>query len=808
MAGRNSFTNSTNESSQQTQETYSVDIRYFLIMLFTAMTVFFAIGFLTAPVPPSTWSTNLSDSLSSESQSSTINPVKRTQAKHSTEIGSKILNDDLNQHHEYFQEPSYEDLGQGEGVIRRPTASSPSINSSGDEQQEHLPAGQHLLVDIKNVSAKFLNSEERLAQAMVDTVKSAGLTLLSYHCHSLVPAGVSCVGVLLESHISFHTWPEEGVITLDLFTCGEKPLLPIVPELERLFGVPRSEDGQGEDEEIVTLWSHELRGFRDIDPIPKKSNYMRDSDFADWILSPLDLYMKKQIISTESEYHRIDIWDVVTNEDTPSYEDALKHNLTKGDPRWHTPELVSPERALFMNGVLQSTKSHDREYHESLVHPAMLAHPNPVHVAVIGGGEGSVVREFLKFKSVQSITMIEIDPVIVEISRKYLPTMNDCSDIVGVAENCFDDERLNLVIEDAATWFMDRYGEGATKESPVEKFDVIIIDIDDALDNQGNPVYGDEALKAILKALSDDGTFGSSLGEPHNIHDPRAEYSGARAREKYMRTLEADENIAAMFVYEEAHTGEDKPNAFMTACKNAKCRDLWFADAMVIDYTIGERVRETKSGDPILFHYDGGTQYLFQVPPRGWEEVYCRRDPVPFECDFRGLDPTKDLFEMDIEDEESSSFNIVYSDEEVIGIRATVDIPQGSYIMPSDVAASFTISEHTHNQLKTNVDIKDTGDVSVIENFLSFIEDHGHKTVSYGSSLKYVEVGATSMIRESENLAEVNIGRWMPTHPDGVQPVFSPVYDRHMVSYDVFLVTTKDIKEGDELVKPVNLWTE
>ncbi len=362
MAGSSSSPNSTNESSQiQSSQTYSVDIRYFLIMLFSAMTVFFAIGFLTAPIPSSLPSYN-GDSLSSKTSSSgsaSINPVKRTQVKHSTEIGSKILNDDLNQHHVNFQEPSYEDLGQGEGVIQRTFAASPNINSKTEKQQEHLPAGQHLLVDIKNVSAKFLNSEERLARAMVDTVKSAGLTLLSYHCHSLVPAGVSCVGVLLESHISFHTWPEEGVITLDLFTCGEKPLLPIVPELERLFGVPRSEDREGgetngEDEEIVTMWSHELRGFRDNSPIPSKTNYMQSSsDLASYVFSPLDLYLKKQIVSTESEYHRIDIWDIVTHEDTPSYQDALKHNLTKGDPRWKTPELVSPERYLFMNGVLQ-----------------------------------------------------------------------------------------------------------------------------------------------------------------------------------------------------------------------------------------------------------------------------------------------------------------------------------------------------------------------------------------------------------------------------------------------------------------------
>lgn len=71
-----------------------------------------------------------------------------------------------------------------------------------DSNGLHLPAGQHLLVDIKDVDSTFLNSEERLAFALVELINESKLTLLSYHCHSLVPNGVSCAGVLLESHVS------------------------------------------------------------------------------------------------------------------------------------------------------------------------------------------------------------------------------------------------------------------------------------------------------------------------------------------------------------------------------------------------------------------------------------------------------------------------------------------------------------------------------------------------------------------------------------------------------------------------------
>jgi S-adenosylmethionine decarboxylase proenzyme len=133
-----------------------------------------------------------------------------------------------------------------------------------DDDDIHLPAGQHLLIDIENVDSAFLNDEERLAVAMLELVNECGLTLLSYHCHKLKPMGVSCAGVLLESHVSFHTWPKEGVITLDLYTCGPKSIIPIVPTVERLFSIPKqSVDVDDVMSQPNMVWAHKYRGFSD-----------------------------------------------------------------------------------------------------------------------------------------------------------------------------------------------------------------------------------------------------------------------------------------------------------------------------------------------------------------------------------------------------------------------------------------------------------------------------------------------------------------------------------------------------------------
>jgi len=169
----------------------------------------------------------------------------------------------------------------------------PPSSSSDDEEEEeiHEPAGQHLLVDIEHLDYAFLNSKERLARAMMDLVDMSGLTMLSYHCHELEPAGVSCAGVLLESHVSFHTWPAEGVITLDLFTCGPASLVPYVPVVEKLFSIPRTPSFEGEVVEPPhMLWSYKRRGFRNEEGYDASAG-----DIYNFLLGVMEFENKTQV---------------------------------------------------------------------------------------------------------------------------------------------------------------------------------------------------------------------------------------------------------------------------------------------------------------------------------------------------------------------------------------------------------------------------------------------------------------------------------------------------------------------------------
>jgi spermidine synthase len=84
---------------------------------------------------------------------------------------------------------------------------------------------------------------------------------------------------------------------------------------------------------------------------------------------------------------------------------------------------------------MQSSEADEFIYHEALVHPALLTHPNPQKIFIVGGGEGATLREILRYKSVQSALMVDIDQEVVESCKKYLPEWH---------QGAFDDKRVAL----------------------------------------------------------------------------------------------------------------------------------------------------------------------------------------------------------------------------------------------------------------------------------------------------------------------------------------------------------------------------
>lgn len=83
-----------------------------------------------------------------------------------------------------------------------------------------MAVGVHILADLYGVDSKILSHIRPMKALLDDTIKHAKLTKLSSDYYQFKPFGVSGVVFLAESHISIHTWPEYGLLTLDIYTCG------------------------------------------------------------------------------------------------------------------------------------------------------------------------------------------------------------------------------------------------------------------------------------------------------------------------------------------------------------------------------------------------------------------------------------------------------------------------------------------------------------------------------------------------------------------------------------------------------------
>lgn len=81
-------------------------------------------------------------------------------------------------------------------------------------------AGIHYILELKDCAPELLDNETFVRDAIAEAASAAHATLLTLSSHKFEPQGVTALGLLAESHISIHTWPEAGYAAVDIFTCG------------------------------------------------------------------------------------------------------------------------------------------------------------------------------------------------------------------------------------------------------------------------------------------------------------------------------------------------------------------------------------------------------------------------------------------------------------------------------------------------------------------------------------------------------------------------------------------------------------
>ena len=151
-------------------------------------------------------------------------------------------------------------------------------------------------------------------------------------------------------------------------------------------------------------------------------------------------------------------------------------------------------RILTLDDVVQTTEADNFIYHEMLSHVPILAHGAARRVLIIGGGDGGMAREVLKHRSVEHVTMVEIDGGVVDFSKEYLPMLS---------AGAFDDPRLNLVIADGAAFVAETE----------DRFDVIIVDSTDPV-GPGEVLFTETFYGKAKRCLAPGGILVTQNGVP------------------------------------------------------------------------------------------------------------------------------------------------------------------------------------------------------------------------------------------------------------------------------------------------------
>ncbi len=142
---------------------------------------------------------------------------------------------------------------------------------------------------------------------------------------------------------------------------------------------------------------------------------------------------------------------------------------------------------LYLNGNLQFSSRDEYRYHEALVHPAMMHHPDPRRVLILGGGDGLAAREVLRYPHIDSITLVDLDPAVTELftGNAMLANMNDSS---------LHSPRLGVVNTDAFQWLRD----------PRQPYDVVIIDFPDPSGYSVGKLYTNTFYHLLQRVLTDE----------------------------------------------------------------------------------------------------------------------------------------------------------------------------------------------------------------------------------------------------------------------------------------------------------------
>ena len=179
----------------------------------------------------------------------------------------------------------------------------------------------------------------------------------------------------------------------------------------------------------------------------------------------------------------------------------VRRRLVRQQTPYQHLEIVDTDAwgpVLVLDGALQTSEFDEFMYHEMLVHVAMMTHPNPRRVLIIGGGDGGALRRVLEYPHVAPV-QVEIDAAVINYCKEYMPR---------ISAGAYDNPRATVVVGDGIAYMKENQGA----------FDVVIVDSTDpvgpAIQLFESPFYTD-----VLRSLTADGLLVAQSSSPIFMKD-------------------------------------------------------------------------------------------------------------------------------------------------------------------------------------------------------------------------------------------------------------------------------------------------
>ena len=321
--------------------------------------------------------------------------------------------------------------------------------------------GRHILVEFFGCNPEIMNNVGVIERSMVSAASDAGATVINSTFHHFSPYGVSGVVVIQESHLAIHTWPEYGYAAVDLFTCGDEvdPWLSF-DILKKAF--------EAQNSSAVEMHRGNL-------------SMLERADFNVAV-------MREEAESRAPAQFKRNVWFTDRDENQAlslRYTGEVLFEKKSPYQKVQVLDTYGYGKMLTLDHMVMCTEQDEYHYHEMISHPTILLDPTIRKVLVIGGGDGGTVREVLKHDQVESVVMVEIDELVVEAAREFLPSMS-CA---------LDHEKLELLIEDGIAY---------VKAAAAGSFDLIIVDGSDPV-GPAEGLFSEAFYAECHRVLSDRG---------------------------------------------------------------------------------------------------------------------------------------------------------------------------------------------------------------------------------------------------------------------------------------------------------------